>query len=105
MPTRGASGSMPAAVQAWRMLTPVGTRSTVTSGKSGRPAPSSQATCRALSASRGCPSGAGQRAWSGFVRLVKTTKPSSGFAVLGDARKRLGFKDAAMIGEGRYWIA
>ncbi len=36
MPTRGASGSIPAAVQDWRMVAPVATRSTATAGKSGR---------------------------------------------------------------------
>ncbi len=40
MPTRGASGSMPAAVQAWRMVAPVATRSTATARKSGRRKPS-----------------------------------------------------------------
>ncbi len=58
MPTRGASGAIPAAVQAWRMVAPATTRSTVTAGKSGRPAPASQATCCALSARRCWPSGA-----------------------------------------------
>jgi len=56
MPTRGASGSIPAAVQAWRMVAPTATRSTATAGKSGRPAPASQATYCALSESRVCPS-------------------------------------------------
>jgi hypothetical protein len=40
------------------MVAPVATRSTATAGKSGRPAPASQAACCALSARRCCPSGA-----------------------------------------------
>lgn len=37
MPTRGASGSIPAAVQAWRMVAPAATRSTATAKQSGGP--------------------------------------------------------------------